>query len=226
MPSAPPVELVIFDCDGVLVDSEPIAARVMAEALSEIGYRVTTADCIDRYTGISMAAVTAMIEDDWGRPLPGDFVDSVRQRDFEAFAADLEPVAGVESMLDRLNMAKCVASSGAPEKTRFTLTITGLIRRFEPHLFSAHEIAHGKPAPDLFLYAARKMGVEPESCAVIEDSVAGIRAGRAAGMRVLGFTGGGHAGSRMKAPLLDAGADAVFDRMEKLALLLGLAVTP
>jgi len=226
VPSPPPVELVIFDCDGVLVDSEPISARVMADALSEIGYPVTAADCIARYTGISMAAVTAMIENDWGRPLPDGFVDGVRQRDFEAFAAELEPVAGVESVLDRLEIAKCVASSGAPEKIRFTLTATGLIEHFEPHLFSSREVVHGKPASDLFLYAAREMGTEPDSCVVIEDSVAGVQAGRAAGMRVLGFTGGGHAGPRMRAPLLDAGADAVFDRMEKLALLLGQAVTP
>jgi len=141
-----PVELVIFDYDGVLVDSEPIAAQVMAEALSEIGYPVTTSECIDRYTGISMAAVTAMIEADWGRPLPGGFAETVRRRDFEAFAAELKPVAGVEPMLKRLTVAKCVASSDTPEKFRFTLTVTGLIGHFEPHLFSAQDVARGKPA--------------------------------------------------------------------------------
>jgi len=215
------VELVILDCDGVLVDSEPIAARVMAEALSEIGYPVTAADCIDRYTGISMAAVTAMIEDDWGRPLPEGFVDEVRRRDFDAFAAELKPIAGIESVLDGLKIAKCVASSGAPEKIRLTLTVTGLIWHFEPHLFSARDVAHGKPAGDLFLYAAREMGAKPESCVVIEDSGAGVQAGRAAGMCVLGFTGGGHAGPRMTAPLEEAGADAVFDHMEDLVSLIG-----
>lgn len=211
------VELAIFDCDGVLVDSEPIAARVMAEALSELGYPMTTDDCIARFTGISMASVIAAIEADWGRRLPEGFVDAVRARDFEAFARDLRAIDGIEAALARLDCRRCVASSGSVAKMRFTLSTTGLLARFEPHLFSAESVARGKPAPDLFLYAAERMGAAPAACVVVEDSVAGVRAGKAAGMRVVGFVGGGHADAGTAAALADAGADVVFAHMDEVA---------
>ena len=190
-PSPNHTHLVIFDCDGVLVDSEPIACRVMARELTALGYPLSPDDCQERFTGVSMKTVMAMIEADWGQALPAGFEDHLRDKDFEAFRAELEPVPGVEEMLADLDIRRCVASSGTPEKIRFTLTVTGLIGAFEPHLFSARMVEHGKPAPDLFLHAAQRMATPPEACIVVEDSVAGIQAARAAGMRVLGFAGGG-----------------------------------
>jgi HAD superfamily hydrolase (TIGR01509 family) len=212
--------LVIFDCDGVLVDSEPIACRVMARELTRLGYPLSPDDCQEKFTGVSMKTVMATIEADWRRPLPAGFEEHLREQDFAAFRAELEPVAGVEAMLERLTIPRCVASSGAPEKIRFTLTVTGLIGAFEPHLFSARMVARGKPAPDLFLYAAERMDTPPECCVVVEDAVAGIAAARAAGMRVLGFAGAGHAGPGYAEKLAAAGADTVFTRMADLPDLL------
>jgi HAD superfamily hydrolase (TIGR01509 family) len=214
--------LVIFDCDGVLVDSEPIAARVLADTLSEIGEPTTAAECIGRFTGISLSAVLRRIEIQRRRPLPPDFAERLRSRDAQAFRAHLTAIEGVDDVVRRLPVAKCVASSGSLEKMRLTLSITGLLHLFEPHLFSAAMVASGKPAPDLFLLAAARMGFLPAACTVVEDSTAGIAAARAAGMRVLGFAGGGHAGSGYAAMLQAAGADAVFHRMEALPSLLGL----
>lgn len=215
--------LVIFDSDGVLVDSEPIASRVLAEALSEIGYATSARDAIERYTGISLASVLAKIETEWGRPLPADFAATLRQRDIAAFTAELVPMQGVAETLeelDRRGFSKCVASSGTPAKLEVTLGISGLSRYFEPHIFSATMVERGKPAPDLFLLAARRMNVRPQNCVVIEDSVAGVRAARAAGMRAFGFIGGGHASPRLGAALREAGAAAVFAEMADLPGLL------
>ena len=212
--------LVIFDCDGVLVDSEPIAAAVMAAAVSELGLPMTAADCLCRFTGIAMATVIAAIEADLGRPVPADFAARVRERDFEAFRRSLKPIAGVAAAVSALPVPKCVASSGAPEKIRFTLGLTHLLPLFEPHLFSAQMVRHGKPAPDLFLFAARTMGVAADACVVVEDSQAGIRAARAAGMRALGFIGGGHCGPDHARLLHAAGAHVVFRQMTELSDLL------
>jgi HAD superfamily hydrolase (TIGR01509 family) len=220
MPEPNHTRLVIFDCDGVLVDSEPIACRVMARELTALGYPLSPDDCQERFTGVSMKTVMARVEADWGHALPAGFEDHLREKDFEAFRAELRPVPGVEEMLARLDIPRCVASSGAPEKIRFTLTVTGLIGAFEPHLFSARMVAHGKPAPDLFLHAAERMATPPEACVVVEDAVAGIEAARAAGMRVLGFAGAGHAGPGYAAMLAAAGADTVFTQMPDLPALL------
>lgn len=213
--------LVIFDCDGVLVDSEPLAARVMSEVLTELSYALTPQDCIDRFTGVSMATVMARIEAAWGRKLPDDFLATVRARDARAFRTELEPMPGAERMLERLARPTCVASSGAPEKMRLTLSLTGLLRFFEPHLYSAESVARSKPAPDLFLHAAASMGARPAACAVVEDSVAGIEAARAAGMRAIGFAGGGHAGPGYAAMLRKAGAATVLTRLADLLPLFG-----
>ncbi|MGZ8410023.1 MAG: HAD family hydrolase [Hyphomicrobium sp.] len=147
-------QLVIFDSDGVLVDSEPIASRVLAEALTDLGFATSSRDAIDRYTGISLKAVLAKIEAEWGRRLPADFVATLGQRDVAAFQAELQPMSGIlEALeaLDQVNVAKCVASSGTLAKLRVTLGVSGLIRYFEPHIFSAEMVESGKPAPDLFL---------------------------------------------------------------------------
>ncbi|WP_316975851.1 HAD family hydrolase [Shumkonia mesophila] len=213
-------DLVIFDCDGVLVDSELLASRLLAEALAAEGYAVTEADCRARFTGISIRSVIEIIEAERGTPLPADFEDKVRANDLAVFARELKAVPGVAAALARIPTAKCVASSGAPEKIRHSLTVTGLIDFFAPHLFSAHMVRRGKPAPDLFLFAAAKMGVEAARCVVVEDSAAGVAAAGAAGMPVLGFAGGGHAGDGYAAMLKATGAARVFDDMAELPALL------
>jgi HAD superfamily hydrolase (TIGR01509 family) len=213
--------LVIFDCDGVLVDSEVVAARVLARQLAAIGIARTAEECIARYTGISMPRVVACIEAELARELPPDFAERVRTADAEAFKAELRAVPGAREALAGLARPKCVASSGRLSKMRLTLTLTGLMPFFEPrHLFSAQMVAHGKPAPDLFLLASQRMGTAPEHCIVIEDSQAGVTAAIAAGMRVLGFAGGSHCAPGYDAMLRAAGARRVFADMAQLPRLL------
>lgn len=216
----PPVDLAIFDCDGVLVDSEMLASRLLSEALAGEGYAVTPEQCRARFTGISINRAMALIEADWGRKLPDDFEERLRARDLEIFARELQPIPGIEDALKRIPQPKCVASSGAPSKIRTSLTATGLLGYFEPHLYSAHQVANGKPAPDLFLFAAERMGVAPARCCVVEDSEAGVSAALAAGMRVIGFAGGGHCGPGYADMLVAAGADHVIDDTAALPRLL------
>ena len=220
-----PIDLAIFDCDGVLVDSEIISSRLMAEALSREGYAVSPQDCRDRYTGISIRSLISMVEKDWGRKLPTDFEETVRAHDLEVFARELKAVPGVSDALRRIDIPVCVASSGVPKKIENSLRVTGLTEFFEPHLFSATMVANGKPAPDLFLYAARQMGVEPERCCVIEDAEAGIRGALDAGMQVMGFAGGGHCGPGYMTMLHKAGANLVFEDMNRLPELLNQAAS-
>ena len=213
--------LIIFDCDGVLVDSEPVAARVLARELTSIGFPLTAEECIARYTGISMPSVVACIEAEFARELPADFAERVRAADVEAFKVELRAVPGARAVLARLAHPKCVASSGRLSKMQLTLTLSGLMPFFElRHLFSAEMVAHGKPAPDLFLLASDRMGVAPENCIVIEDSCPGVHASKAAGMRVLGFTGGSHCTPGYDAMLREAGAAEVFADMTDLPRLL------
>jgi len=215
--------LVIFDCDGVLVDSELIASRELAAYLTDLGRPTTGAECRAAFTGLSIRSVSEKVRAMWGLDLPRDFVAQLRARDEAAFARDLEVIPGVALVLDALERAGvryCVASSGMPEKIRHSLSITNLIGRFDGNLFSAAEVAHGKPAPDLFLHAADAMGAHAADCVVIEDSPAGVEAARRAGMRVLGFTGGSHCGADYAAKLKDADAQAA--NMAELPVLLGL----
>ena len=179
--------LVIFDCDGVLVDSEPLSNRLLAERLTAIGLPTTTEGSIRDYMGRSWSSCQALIEERLGRPLPDGFADGYHEELFAALRSELRPVAGVETALDAISSPTCVASSGAHEKIRTSLAATGLLERFEGRIFSATEVEHGKPAPDLFLHAAAAMGFAPADCVVVEDAPAGVAAGRAAGMRVLGY---------------------------------------
>ena len=179
--------LVIFDCDGVLVDSEPISNRILAERLSAIGLPTTTEESIRDYMGRSWASCESLIEQRLGRPLPEDFADGYHEELYAALRSEVEPVAGVVAALDAIAAPVCVASSGSHEKIRTSLGTTGLLARFEGRIFSATDVEHGKPAPDLFLHAATAMGHEPADCVVVEDSPAGVAAGRAAGMTVLGY---------------------------------------
>ena len=210
------IDLAIFDCDGVLVDSEVLASRLLAEAVSALGYPLSPEQSRERFTGKSIRQVVAAIEADWGRTLPVDFEEKLRARDLAVFARELQAVPGIAAALPNLGIPICVASSGAPEKIRHSLNVTGLNGFFNGHLFSAHAVRNGKPAPDLFLHAAETMGVVPERCAVIEDSVAGVTGGAAAGMTVLGFTGGGHCTPATKEALRRAGAHIVFKDMTEL----------
>jgi HAD superfamily hydrolase (TIGR01509 family) len=211
-------ELVIFDNDGVLVDSERLANGILAELLTEAGLPYTLEQAVNEFMGGAMARVRASAEPRLGHPLPADFEDRYYARLFEGFAR-LQPVAGVPEVLDALDRAGtpyCVASSGTHERIRTALTAVGLYERFEGRDFSAEDVEHGKPAPDLFLYAARSTGVGPARCVVVEDSPLGVEAARAAGMRVIGYAG-------MTPADRLAAADAIVDKMGALPGLLALS---
>jgi HAD superfamily hydrolase (TIGR01509 family) len=183
-------DLVIFDCDGVLVDSEILAVEIDQRILAEFGWHLSTEEIVERFLGKSSATFTAHLEEFLGRALPADWEDQYTPLYRDAFATSLHPVAGITTALDAIPTLSCVASSGSHEKMRHTLGLTGLYPRFDGRIFSATEVAHGKPAPDLFLHAAAGMGVAPERCVVIEDSKYGVRAATAAGMHAFGYAGG------------------------------------
>jgi HAD superfamily hydrolase (TIGR01509 family) len=204
--------LVIFDCDGVLVDSEPISLRTFTEALHDLGLDLSEEQMFDNFVGYSMKHCMEVVHKLLGRPAPENFVADLQARTFERFKAELKPMPGIEQALDELGVPFCVASSGAHEKMRTTLGITGLLPRFEGKMFSATQVARGKPAPDVYLFAAEKMGVELGRCVVVEDAPPGVQAGVAAGMRVLGFCA-----HTPRAKLEAAGAHVLFDDMRRVA---------
>jgi HAD superfamily hydrolase (TIGR01509 family) len=212
----PAPDLVIFDCDGVLVDSEVLACRTDAAVFTEIGFPETADSIMARYVGISAKAMFADVAARHGRALPDDISERLHARLATVFAAELSAIPGIADAVRALTAPVCVASSSRPERIRHSLTLTGLVDLFAPHLFSATMVANGKPAPDLFLHAASRMGADPARCLVIEDSLAGVTAGVAAGMRVLGFTGGGHCGPGHAERLIAAGAATTFSRMADL----------
>jgi HAD superfamily hydrolase (TIGR01509 family) len=215
VPSA--TRLIIFDCDGVLVDSEPLAMRVLLEALAAAGYRIDEESAYERFLGRSLATMQTILRNEFGVELPTDRLAQMRLQLFEVYRRELEPMPGIGETLDRLTIPYCVASSSLPERIRVSLDVTGLLPRFTPRLFSATMVANGKPAPDLFLHAAAQIGVAPEACLVIEDSGPGIEAARRAGMPVFAFAGGSHArrpGYRER--LADMKPDLLFDDMRQL----------
>jgi HAD superfamily hydrolase (TIGR01509 family) len=212
-----PIELVIFDCDGVLVDSEPITNRVFAAMLAELGLEVTLEFVFDHFVGHSMASCWERVEGMLGRRVPDEVQREFQLRANIALAAEVRAVAGVEAVLDSMRVPYCVASSGNPEKMATTLGATGLLPRFGNRIFSATQVARGKPAPDIFLYAAASCGADPSACAVVEDSPAGVVAGVAAGMTVYGYCA-----FTPRQRLEAAGANFTFDRMSELPDLLHL----
>lgn len=182
--------LVIFDCDGVLVDTERLTNRTMAALLTEYGCRMTGPECQKRFMGRTLEAVQETVEQELGRKLPSDWLVQLRARDLESFKSGVSQVPGVAKvmdMLDQRGIPYCVGSSGKYEKMHSTLGSAGLLERLKDKLYSSQDCAKGKPAPDIFLLAARSMGHTPETCVVVEDSLPGVMAAKAAGMRVYAY---------------------------------------
>lgn len=218
------IDLVIFDCDGVLVDSEILAAQVTCQTLHAIGLAMSVEDVISSLVGLDAAASRLKLEEIHGVPLPVDFDEIIAKRLDQAFNTQLQPIAGIVDLLRGLDRPYCVASNSGHERLRCTFAATGLAPLVEGRVFSADDVARGKPAPDLFLHAARTMGgIPPERCLVIEDSITGVTAARAAGMRVVGFCGGGHILPGHDQRLLALGADCILTDHYQLAALPWLA---
>ena len=186
------IDLIIFDCDGVIADSEILSAEVLIDQLAQLGIDITLDDVRRDFLGRSFPTVAASIRDRFARALPYDFEASYRARLLDRFATELAPTPGIDAVLRALRRPVCVATSSSPPRVARTLQLLGLADRFGPHVFTASQVAHGKPAPDLFLFAAAKMGCDPDHALVIEDSVPGLQAARAAGMRALHYAGGAH----------------------------------
>jgi HAD superfamily hydrolase (TIGR01509 family) len=211
--------LVLFDMDGVLVDSERIANRILHEDLRANGVDLTLAESTRSFVGRKAGWAVAHVRERWGVTLPADFEKRLRERALAAYAGELRAVEGVADAIDALASPYCLASSSDPTRIETSLALAGLAGRFpSDRRFSAVQVKHGKPAPDLFLLAARTLGAEPARCAVVEDTLVGLEAARAAGMRAFAYAGAGHT---PRAELAATGA-TVFDRMDELPGLLTL----
>ncbi|KKB84234.1 hydrolase [Devosia limi DSM 17137] len=210
-------DLIIFDCDGVLVDSEPLAMRVLIAAIAMQGIDIDPAVAYRDYLGRSLLSISASLRDSHGMPLGPPALQSMRNDLYALYRRELRPTPNIAETLTALAIPFCVASSSQLERIQLSLELTGLRPHFGRRIFSASMVEHGKPAPDLFLYAARHMGVAPERCLVIEDSPAGIQAARAAGMAVFGYIGGSHIAPSGLRPVIQAlQPNAVFDDMQAL----------
>lgn len=214
------ISLVIFDCDGVLVDSEPTSNRILAEALTEVGLPYTQAESMRDFMGRAWDDSLADIERKLGGRVPRGFTEAFRERRDAAFRDGIEPIAGIREAIEGIEADRCVASSGLPEKIRLTLGLCGLLDLFGDNIFSASEVDVGKPAPDLFLHAARTMGHEPAACAVVEDTPVGVEAARRAGMRALGYVDNAE-----QEALESAGATRTFESMRELPELIAELVS-
>ena len=210
------LKLVIFDCDGVLIDSEPIANRVLRDLLASAGLKLSLEEVMGTFVGNTKDGCIALASNMLGRPLPTDFGKRWDKALFAALRAEVKPVAGVPEMLAGMKVPFCVASNGNPDRMALALDYAGLMQWVRGKLFTASDVAHPKPAPDLFLHAAKRMGVEPAVCAVVEDTPTGVRAGVAAGMVVFGFAGGAHTDERK----LRAEGATTFKSMSELPALL------
>jgi HAD superfamily hydrolase (TIGR01509 family) len=216
----PTPELVIFDCDGVLVDSELIACESVVMCLNDAGLHMSLDEVIRSYMGVSTKTMMDDLTQRFGPCLPVNFADVVTRRTREGFDSKLKAIDGAAQVLQSIPFRICVASSSPPERILHSLEITRLLNFFDGNIFSATQVAHGKPAPDLFLFTARQMSVPPRDCVVVEDSIPGVRAACAAGMRVLGFTGGSHCRPGHGDSLQEAGAMETFNTMAELPMLL------
>ncbi len=212
-------DLIIFDCDGVLIDSEVISARMLIAELGCHGVAMDMAFVTRHFLGRSYPVVLKEVRERWGVVLPERFEADYRARLLSAFARDLKPMPGVREVIERLGGRYCLATSSSPERLARSLEITGLAPLFAGLCFTASEVARGKPAPDLFLHAAARMGADPARCVVVEDSLNGLRAGLAAGMEVWRFVGGSHlAGSDLAVPE-DTTPHATLERLSDLFVL-------
>jgi HAD superfamily hydrolase (TIGR01509 family) len=207
------LDLVIFDCDGVLVDSELLSCRCLSEVLAEFGFALGVDQALELFLGRSTKAIEQHYRD-LGQMVPQTFLPRLKARVLETFAGALQPIPEIGPVLSALKSPYCVASSSDIDRVALSLDVTGLSSHFEDRVYTAQMVKHGKPAPDLFLYAAEKMCADPSRTLVIEDSVSGVQAAKAAGMTVWGFVGGSHyRGRDGQAILSAAGADRVFARM-------------
>lgn len=212
--------LIIFDCDGVLVDSEPLAMRVLLETIAAEGVAIEPDAGFRQFLGRSLSTVIDSLNATYGLHLNEAALERMRGNLYALYRRELKPMAGLIDALAEITVPACVASSSQMERIRISLTVTGLIDRFEPAIFSAAMVPHGKPAPDLFLYAADAMLTDPADCLVIEDSPAGIVAAKRAGMRVFAFLGGGHIGpAGLRTDIEALEPDALFDDMHDLPAL-------
>jgi HAD superfamily hydrolase (TIGR01509 family) len=207
------VDLVIFDCDGVLVDSEPIVSRVLADRMRHLGIQITDQECTRAFAGLDQAAAARLIADRLGGAVPPGWFEALTVAVDAALRAQVTPVPGIVPVLQQLRVPFCVASNGRHEKVALTLGACGLATYFEGRIFTAAEVTRGKPAPDLFLLAAFRMGVPPSRCVVVEDSESGVVAARAAGMHVLRYAPDGSTSGSVRA----------FRSMAELPSLLNLA---
>jgi len=208
--------LLIFDCDGVLVDSELLANEALAELMSALGHPMTTQQALQIFSGLRLRDVLESAEALLSFPVPADLGAAAGQRLLERFRHELQPVKGVREALDLLPYPRCVASSSARERLDLSIEVTGLKELFGDNVFSADQVENGKPAPDLYLFAARSFGEVPANCIVIEDSTLGIQAAVSAGMKTIGFAGASHATGELAQQLKVAGADIVIAAMPDL----------
>ena len=209
-------DLIIFDCDGVLIDSEILSNRAEVELLKSFGIEFELGDYMAQFVGKSTKDVLKTIEASHSVSLPAEFRRLAETQIFTAFKTELQPIPGIFELVDSINIAKCIASSSSLSRLDITLKITGLLDKFSPHIFSAEQVSRGKPAPDLFLFAANRMQASPDRCVVIEDSPYGVRAGVHAGMTVLGFTGGSHIQPGHGLRLRDEGAIEICSDMSQV----------
>jgi HAD superfamily hydrolase (TIGR01509 family) len=214
------IDLVVFDCDGVLIDSEVIAARAHAKALSRLGYPIGVEEIIRRFAGVPDRDMVAILEREMGHALPDDYAAQTKDAIRRSYGQDLEAIPHVREAVAAIGVPICVASSSLPDKLQLGLRLAGLHHLFAPHVFSAAQVRRGKPWPDLFLFVAERMGAVPARCVVVEDSLVGVKAAVAAGMTALGFTGGSHCETGHAALLRSEGAALVFDDMRQLPAIL------
>lgn len=215
-----PFDALIFDCDGVLIDSEIVVCRIAAEELTKLGYDISTDQVIERFAGRPDHEMRAEIEQDWGQSIPDAYRENVNARTIEAYGTELKIMPGVQEALDHITIPVAVASSSFPQKLQLGLETVGLYERLMPNVISGTLVARGKPEPDIFIFAAGWLKTSPKRCLVVEDSVPGTRAAKRAGMHVFGFTGGTHCKPGFEQKLREAGADLTFADMKLLPELL------
>ena len=210
--------LIVFDCDGVLIDSEIISARVDCEILGELGYECTPEELAHRFAGLTTERIFELAGEEMGRPVSKEIIRRAERDTDRRLSAEVQPIAGVQEMLDLLDDPRCICSNSRPERLRVSLEKAGLWDRFRPYVFSARDVpgGRGKPAPDVFLHAARLLETDPADALVIEDSVAGVTGAVAAGMRVIGFTGASHTWPGHGEVLMEAGALTVIRRLSEV----------